>query len=352
MTARSPIIVLADDFSGAAELAGIAAARGWRAEVQTRFDATSDAEVIAVDTDTRLKSEAEAARLVGEVARAVVAAGPAWIFKKTDSVLRGHIRVELEATLDAAGLHECVFIPANPSKGRVIVGGRYLVQGVPLNETAFARDPEHPRRSAVVRELLGASARIRTPDAGTLVDLPRSLPPMTLAAGAADFFSALLGPSRAAALPERVTSTCVRTLLLCGSLAAWDAGRAEEMRQHGFVVKRLGEFIAPALWDETSRVMLAVGRPAAPGQRDFVNELVAAAQPLIQAGQGTCIAVEGGATAKALVHRCDWMRLKAEASNLVGVGALRSPDGSRLYVKPGSYPWPDGWLGEPERSRA
>ncbi len=50
---------MADDVSGAAELAGLAAARGWRAEVQTRFDASSGADVIALDADTRQKKELE-----------------------------------------------------------------------------------------------------------------------------------------------------------------------------------------------------------------------------------------------------------------------------------------------------
>jgi uncharacterized protein YgbK (DUF1537 family) len=43
------IVVIADDFSGAAELAGLAASRGWNAEVQTSFDANSDADVIAFE---------------------------------------------------------------------------------------------------------------------------------------------------------------------------------------------------------------------------------------------------------------------------------------------------------------
>jgi D-threonate/D-erythronate kinase len=126
------IVVLADDFSGAAELAGLAASRGWSAEVQTSFDANSDAEVIAHDADTRQKSELEAVRITREVTRQVIAAKPTWIFKKTDSDLRGHIRAEIEALMIAAGYSECVFIPANPSKGRVIDGGRYLVNGVPM----------------------------------------------------------------------------------------------------------------------------------------------------------------------------------------------------------------------------
>jgi len=74
------IVVIADDVTGAAELAGVALARGLRAEVQTAFDPGSNAEVVCVDTDTRLLPADEAAKRVAETARKIVAAKPEWIF--------------------------------------------------------------------------------------------------------------------------------------------------------------------------------------------------------------------------------------------------------------------------------
>ena len=47
------ILVVADDLSGAAELAGIAFAHGLTAEVQTELQPRTDAQVICLDTDTR-----------------------------------------------------------------------------------------------------------------------------------------------------------------------------------------------------------------------------------------------------------------------------------------------------------
>ena len=78
------IAILADDFSGAAELAGIASARGFKAEVQTVFDPASDDAVNAVDTATSLTPGAEAARIVGDVARVIASVKPSWIYKKRD----------------------------------------------------------------------------------------------------------------------------------------------------------------------------------------------------------------------------------------------------------------------------
>jgi uncharacterized protein YgbK (DUF1537 family) len=335
------IVVLADDFSGAAELAGLAASRGWSAEVQTSFDPSSGAEVIAFDADTRQKCELEAVRITHEVTRQVIAAKPAWIFKKTDSVLRGHIRAEIEAVMSTAAYSECVFIPANPSIGRVIVGGRYLVNGVPLDETPFACDPEFPRRSANVLELLGKPTRIVTPSfVASQADLPSSLPKSTLASGAADFFASLLGPSRLPASQRPFEIKCERTLLLCGSLSGWNAGRADEMRSQRFVVKTLGSPLTDATWSESSRLMLAIGHSIERGDRDLVAELVAAAQPLLADKKNLCIAVEGGATARVFIDCCGWTRLQALPQSTSGVGALLPPGGPLILVKPGSYPWP------------
>ena len=336
------IVVIADDFSGAAELAGLAASRGWNAEVQTSFDANSDADVIAFDADTRQKSELEAVRITHEITRQVIASRPAWIFKKTDSVLRGHIRAEIEALMIAAGYSECVFIPANPSKGRVIDGGRYIVNGVPLDETAFACDPEFPRRSANVLELLGKPTRIFTPSFVTSqADFPSSLPKSTLASGAADFFASLLGPSRIAAIQRPFEIKCERTLLLCGSLSGWNAGRADEMRGQKFVIKTLGMPITDTTWSECSRLMLAIGPFVERGDRDLVAELVATAQPLLADMTNLCIAVEGGETARAFIDLCGWTRLQALPQSPSGVGAFLSPGGPLILVKPGSYPWPE-----------
>jgi len=336
------IAIIADDFSGAAELAGIAAARGFKAEVQTQFDPTSDAELIALDTNTRLKSESEAVQIVGDVARQIIAAKPVWIYKKTDSVLRGHIRAEIEAILEATGQRSCLLIPANPSKGRIINDGCYFVNGVPLIETIFADDPDFPRRSAVVRELLGESPVIQTPDARSMEDLIHPIEAETLAAGAADFFAsslAFFGCGRGDFTPT-LTQSGRPVLLLCGSLAAWDSGRAREMKVRGFTVQTLDQPISPLIWQHTQKLMLAIGHPDHADTATVTEELIEAALPLIAAQNNLRIGLEGGATAMALIRRMGWTRFQVLPEGHTGVGTLRPPGGPILCVKPGSYPWP------------
>lgn len=345
------IAILADDLSGAAELAGIAALRGFTAEVQTVFDPTSNADVIAIDTDTRLKSEAEAARIVGEVTRRILAARPGWLYKKTDSVLRGHVRLEIEAILDAGGLSDCVFIPANPSKGRLIREGRYEIGGVPLDETVFARDPDYPRDSSLVSDLLGPSNRIRVPDVIEGDNLKVDLPLTTLAAGAADFFTAQLAckegdlgfsPSASPAPDLSRSRGATPTLLISGSLAAWDLGRAMQMEQRGFLVKTISDELSPSLWDSTSKLMLAIARPEAGDPATLIETLIDKALPLLSGRDDLRIGLEGGATAIAFIRRMGWTRLEVVPEGHVGVGTLRSPEGPVICIKPGSYPWPEG----------
>ena len=61
------IVVIADDLSGAAELAGAALRHGLSAEVQTVFFPDTNADVVCVDTDSRLLPPAEAARKVAAI---------------------------------------------------------------------------------------------------------------------------------------------------------------------------------------------------------------------------------------------------------------------------------------------
>jgi uncharacterized protein YgbK (DUF1537 family) len=340
------IVVLADDFSGAAELAGIAADCGLKAEVHTRFDPDSTADVIAVDTDTRWRTEAEAIAILKTVTREIHAARPSWIYKKTDSVLRGHVRAEIEAVLDVTGHADCLLIPANPSKARIIQLGHYFIQGVPLHETIFAQDPDHPRHSSEVRLLLGESTRLRTCDATVAKDLDVSLADSTLAAGAADFFTAQLKRHLPClpAFPQPPSTHPERLLLLCGSLAAWEIGRAAQMESLGFTVKTLDDAIPPTIWQETHKLMLAIGGPKRPDAASLMHQLIDKAQPLLQPDAGLCIAMEGGATAMALIRRMGWTHLAVIPEGHVGVGTLQPSGGPMLRVKPGSYAWPEGCI--------
>jgi len=373
------IAVIADDLTGAAELAAAAADHGLSAEVHTSFRPESRADVIAVDSGTRSLSAADAARMVGDVARDVLLARPDWVYKKTDSVLRGNVRAEIAALLAATGMTRATLIPANPSKGRVIAGGLYYVGGIPLDQTAFANDPEHPRTSARVADLLGDATpglAIGVPDVRCTDDLDRcaaGLEATTLPAGGVEFFQAVL---RARHPPtERVTRSAedpclpvsrphLRQLFVCGSMQAWHQGRRTECDRRAIPILTMPEasFASPETpsshdleqWADAvtaalsagGRAMVAIGRDVqvtSSGPAALANALVAAATRALRRGGVDRICVEGGATAAALLGAMGWTRLDSVPCRAPGVAALR-PHGAIepiLLVKPGSYPWPD-----------
>src|ERR1700759_4006327 len=74
----SMIAVIADDFTGAAELAGIGHRRGWKVEVVTVVPEHTDAGVLVVATDTRSMDRAAAVREMEEITRRVQSLRPEW----------------------------------------------------------------------------------------------------------------------------------------------------------------------------------------------------------------------------------------------------------------------------------
>ena len=106
------IVVIADDFTGAAELGGVALRYGLTAEVQTEFNVRVDADLIAVDADTRSCTAQEAAKRVASVAGLCQEDTVERVFKKVDSVLRGQVIAELTALLETwANTGLCWFQP-------------------------------------------------------------------------------------------------------------------------------------------------------------------------------------------------------------------------------------------------
>jgi uncharacterized protein YgbK (DUF1537 family) len=368
------IVVLADDLTGATELAGAALDHGLTAEVQTRFNSNTKAAVLALDTDTRGRPPEEAARLVGAAARAVFRAGPAWVYKKTDSVLRGNVRVEIEAIARAGELTTALLVPANPSRGRVIRRGEYFIHGVPLDETAFARDPEHPRTTARVAELLGASNLIRIPDAVDGSDLAahaESLDARTLPAGGVDFFAAVLAarlPNQAnrAALPSRKTPVHSPTLFVCGSAAAWQQGRRQLCQRldapcllmPASLLGRKLDTRSLETWAEEIEsqlgargvAMAAIGpvqlTQDGPPPRELAVRLAHAAARVASAHGRLRLCAEGGATARAVADGLGWTRLELLRQWAPGVAEFRPVGGGAvtLVCKVGSYEWPEELL--------
>lgn len=184
------IIVIADDITGAAEIAGTAHRQGLKASLLMGLDNCSSDElpksdVIVVATDSRSMPEVEAANLLRGICKKISAISKQnsairkWtnsngkpvntikdddpneniiLYKKTDSVFRGHISLELSVIMHELGYRAALLIAQNPSKGRIIRDGAYYVAGTPLSETAFSHDPEYPALTSKAVELVGGAS--------------------------------------------------------------------------------------------------------------------------------------------------------------------------------------------------
>lgn len=203
--------VIADDLTGAAEIAGVAHRLGCRVRLTTTVDALrAEDEVVVLATDTRSMGRAEALAYTEEVVRQLATLErPDRLFKKTDSVLRGHVVAELEA-LWTLGYCQAMLLPANPSKERLIVRRRYTIAGTPLHHTLFRHDPEFPATTSNVVKLLGdgipyittRTRRVQLPEGISIgevasqEDLERHVArfdaPETIWAGGADLFETLM----------------------------------------------------------------------------------------------------------------------------------------------------------------
>ncbi len=371
------ILVFADDLSGAAELAGIAASFGLKAEVATQGTASSKAQLLAIDTQTRDLSSDDAAKQCAQIYEQTAALNPDWIYKKTDSALRGNIRAELLSFSQSTGRTHILFIPANPQKNRCILNGSYAVDGIPLHRSIFAQDPEHPiTTSKVAQEIRrettfpihcpkakepGETQGWVIPDISTREDIEfriREVTANTLPAGAAEFFTALLGQSLPTThSPVKATLELDSPrLLVSGSLASWDQGIETSARQHNVSSHLLQD---KDTWISKTRqslerdgmAVMAIGQAAhikidtdqATSQDQLLSPLVESATAIIRRDAIDTLLIEGGATATALIQQMGWTQFDVVPSPLEGTGCLIPKPSDRklkLVIKPGSYPWP------------
>jgi uncharacterized protein YgbK (DUF1537 family) len=89
------IVVIADDYTGAAELGGIGLRYNLRVEVNTKVNLQSSADLLVIATDTRSMQKHEAELEMEIVTKEIAKLNPTLIFKKVDSVLRGYVAEEL-----------------------------------------------------------------------------------------------------------------------------------------------------------------------------------------------------------------------------------------------------------------
>jgi len=156
------LCVIADDLTGACDVG--AALVPWPGGVSVLPSDGRDGAALAVgvrNTQSRTLTPLAAA---ARVHAALADVGPGFdgiLLKKIDTGLRGSLGAELDAAIDAVGAVEAFVLPAIPEVGRTTERGRQLIDGVPVHETAFGRDPQNPVTDSEVAAVIASTWRRR-----------------------------------------------------------------------------------------------------------------------------------------------------------------------------------------------
>lgn len=259
------MLIIADDFTGALDTGVKFSAAGFITKVVTDseidFAAETAEEVLVLCVPTRHIPPKDAYSAIRAITERAVAAGIHCIFKKTDSALRGNIGAEISAVLDGSGQRSISFIPALPAVNRTTRAGVHYIDGVPVHESVFGKDPFEPVTESYVPDLLrrqcdvpihlvsrshmeqlhpGQERCIYVFDCTTREDLEAEvrmlyqhdqLKVLAGCAGLAESLPPYLGISQ----EKRSTSPAVnRLMVVCGSINPISCAQMDYAERHGF----------------------------------------------------------------------------------------------------------------------
>lgn len=157
--------IVADDLTGGCDsgIEFVACSKSVFVMVESGFEAPAEAEegIIVYNTQSRNLPPKEAYDRTFEATRRAFSGGAGLIFKKVDSALRGNFAVEVGAVMDAAAATVAFILPAIPDAGRETIGGLQHIHGIPVAESFYANDPEHPvtESSVLTRAEHGSSRK-------------------------------------------------------------------------------------------------------------------------------------------------------------------------------------------------
>lgn len=159
------LLIIADDFTGALDTGVQFASAGAVVRVVTdiRYDykqADDSVQVLVMDAETRHLESWEAYEVVWEITKRAMTCGIPYIYKKTDSALRGNIGSELTALLDASGRNILPFLPAFPQMGRITREGIHYIDNVPVQDSVFGQDPFEPVTCSFIPDIIHLQSNI------------------------------------------------------------------------------------------------------------------------------------------------------------------------------------------------
>lgn len=161
-----PIVVIADDLTGAADTGvqfcpvfGPVHLTGEGCKDLTLPEPQAGA--LAIYTSSRHLEPEGAAKRVRCVTAQVLRLAPGLIYKKIDSCLRGNLGTEIDALLLETSATASFVAPAFPELGRTTENDIHRVGGIPVAETEIGRDPLFPVRESRLSRLLSSKSQMK-----------------------------------------------------------------------------------------------------------------------------------------------------------------------------------------------
>lgn len=385
------IVVIADDFSGASEIAGIGWRYGLSTEVQLTFNAESNADLLVVDADTRSQNKKQAIERTNDLAKKIKNCGrPVALFKKVDSVFRGYIVEEINALQNYFHFNRILLLPANPARGRKIISGHYLVNGIALDKTIFASDPHFPAVSSSIEKIIAASHAILphvhlrqtdilpnnqliTGDIISKEDIKTYLAQASdadLCCGGAECFEAYLEKKNYSTYQEGITEAKFSwpryTLIISGSTVK-DQFEKTLLENHFFPILPLpvqwqnGQFVLERIQEENWQaeafrllekhrlIAVAIDQEVKKINNmppNFSNYFARLINYLAEklGKENIYLAITGGATAQDIIKK-EGVAFKIQQEIAPGIVTLAGEESKQLFtVKPGSYLWPSEFI--------
>ena len=377
------IVVIADDLTGAAELAGIGLRYTKNIKVVTEAPGNHQVDMLVVSTDSRSMDSMAAAKKNAGVTAAIAALKPQLIYKKTDSALRGHVAEEIQAHLDVLRLKKALLVPANPALGRKIINGTYYLHEQSIHLTGFSKDPEFPVSTSLVRDMLTAGAgnvyvlnhTQPLPGAGIVIGEVASAEDLdawakkrtadVFAAGGSGFFTAILNSLAIADKQEEVSvfiNDKPPSLFVCGSAYAASVELVSRVKENGGPVvyipvdmlltgNKTGASYLTS-FDEVVHHLRKYGKAIVAIDPNSIKQhnsdaktlrenTAAFVDDLFDKVMISELFIEGGSTATAIIKKLGFETFYPVQEITAGVVRMRVEGSASLHltIKPGSYEW-------------
>jgi D-threonate/D-erythronate kinase len=355
------IVVIADDFTGAAELAGISLRFGLTVSVCLHDEISTEADVLIISTDSRSLKKKGALKVTADAVRRVVQLKPDLIYKKIDSVLRGYVLDELKVQMELSGLNKVFIMPANPSLGRTIIAGKYFIDGKQIHETGFVADPEFPVTSSSINKILDDdSVKVQKhieflPASGIMVgeaknendidEWAKKLDNSWMLAGAGDFYTALLS-KRYQKQTFHEFQLMLPHLYVCGTSFKERKEFIKEISEELNCVSYMAGKVDQEWINKTVDIIKKKEKAVIAIKETVATALVLrttmskAVREILKRKAVKEIFIEGGSTAAAILHELDIKKLSPVNEMERGVVRMKVND-LFITVKPGSYNIPE-----------